>query len=383
MAMALPAHAQIFWRGADGRDSIQANVIFTTGDLHTLQHEVSYDVGGTPHQLQPKDNVKGLRIDGKTFMNVKVQQPDGRVQQMFAHRIQSLEGMPTIYQIYDEQDKPTKYVQVNDGILTPLVTKPVDADDALHRELIRLNDAKGGNAIIADYLRKLRPTRHNMREAKLVIDSQNPNRIDRVRWGVGAGVTICKTEAWGMRYEKPSSDYDYSFGTITQPQLSLTLFADIPSANCGMSMHPELTFRQASFHDKAIWRDDHSYTEMAYNFTMLEVPLMFRYTFIKLRGHWLPYLEAGMHFGYIMRNENKICQPTRGNEDYIVKYSYLTEKGERSVFQPAAGAGIEYRHPSGHSVYLGARLVEAHKKNVGSWLYTKQSALTINLSYSL
>lgn len=380
LALVIPAKSQIYRRTADGRDSIQSNVVFTTDKLHNYQYHIQYKEGDTMHLLLPEDGIAGVKIQNKTFLNVRVQRPDGTVTRMFAHRIQALDNMPVLYNIYDEKDKPTTYAQIKGGVLVPLKSKPVEPDDALHNELVRLNDSLGGNAYITNYLRELKPTRRNMIDAQRVINSQNPNFINRIRWGVGVGMAFSSLSADLMIVEK-SGIISRTLDPVSQTQAMLSLFVDIPSGH-GVSIHPELTLRKASLHQQINWAGNRTVEEV-YNCTMLELPMMLRYTYFKLRGKWLPYAEAGIHFGYLLRDEHQSRMSLFDEEGYFNHLELTTEDGSGIRFQPAVGAGVEFRYAERHAAFLSARYVINPAYDPSKTLTVKQNAFMINLSFNL
>lgn len=44
------AQAQIYRRTADGGDSVQTNIFFTTDKLHNMQHQIQYKMGDSTYE---------------------------------------------------------------------------------------------------------------------------------------------------------------------------------------------------------------------------------------------------------------------------------------------------------------------------------------------
>lgn len=380
LASACTAQAQIIWRTADGRDSIQTDVEFVEDKPYQCQQEVHYQIGHHDRVLTLDDPVTGFRVGRRTFLRVDVTMPDGQVKPMFAHRIQALEGMPVLFQIYDERHKPHLYTRLHGGPLIPVETAP---DDAFHRELVRLNDSVGGDPQIARYLRELKPSKRKMWEAHWVIKRQNPNLIPRIRWGVGIGMAFSSLTADAEWFGHSGHQHQMimHFDPRNQTQPVPTLFADLPTVG-GVSLHPELTLRQGSLSQTFVW-PSHEQTDEVYNYTLLELPLLLRYTAIQLRSHWLPYVEAGAHFGYMLRNEHQQRAYLFDDDDYFSSLHLSTHQGEPLHVQAAVGAGIEYRYAERHAAFLGARYVQTPEQRVDDVLRFRQHAWMIHLSFNL
>lgn len=379
LASALPATAQIFRRTADGGDSIQSNVSFVDAELHEMQRQIQYRMGDSLCVLLPEEGVTGVNVQKKTFLNVRVQLPDGRVERMFAHRVYTSGSMPVLFKIYDEHNEPSTYVQIQGGLVVP-VKEPIDPNDALHRELVRLNDSLGGDEQTAHFVSELRPLPRKMSEAKRLMERQNHNLITRVRWGVSVGMMNNTLSAKAIKISDTDGEKVCPLDAVTQMQPWVSVFADIPSGS-GMSMHPELTFRKASLHQQATWRYL-TPREVAYNCTMIELPMMLRYSAIQLRGKCLPYAEIGVHFGYMLCNEQQSRDEVL-DDGYLSGYTLNTETGDAITFQPAAGIGIEYRYSERYAAFLGARYVLTPEYHTGNSLNLSQKAWLVSLSFTL
>lgn len=375
--------SQIYWRAADGRDSLQTNISFTADKVHNLQHEIHCQKGDSTFVLRPDHRVRGVRVQNKTFLSVFVTQPDGQIVRMFAHRVQAIEGMPVLFHLYDEQDKPRLFVQIQGRPLVSVSTSHVEPDDVLHRELIRLNDSVGGNPQIAHYLRELQPSRRNLWEASRIIERQNHNLIHRFRWGVGVGMafsSLTATTEW-VGNNIGQHPMTMTFDPHSQMQPTISLFADLPSFG-GISMHPELTLRQGSLCQSLVW-PSREQTDEIYNYTMLELPMLLRYTCVQLRGRWLPYAEAGAHFGYMLRSEHQRRAYVFDDDGYLSSLDLNTHQGDAVRFQPAVGAGVEYRYSERHAAFLGVRFVQTPEYLVDGELWVRQYAWMIHLSFNL
>lgn len=364
---------QIVMHTPDGRDSLISNVTFVGPDSICLwQRQMLYREGDSLRVLLPEE-VRNVKRNGKTFWSQPIETESGVVEQLLVQRTYNGgEEWPSFYRYYTAKGKTLDYVQVNGGVLK--LIDPKDPDNAFRHELRQKNAAQGGNAQIDRRLSRMKPSRYAVREACILISKQNDNMIPRSRFGVGVGVFGNNTQL--TLHEEHSSK---ALPSTSQMQLTATVWADLGSLY-GVSLHPELTLQKMAAHADA---PSPFSPEVAFNRTLIGMPLLVRYTGVQLRGAWLPLVEAGVQLNMTLRNECQMQYALYDSEGYVTGMNQVEYKSNAFTVNPLVGLGLEYRLTPRHSLFVNVRYLMDNKSKVESILDVKQGGWIASVSINL
>lgn len=335
----------------DGKDLLFNNVkLYDSNKKLEAQSEAKYmDSLGNVTIFRPEDLVF-YGIGKKSLVSVSILADDGSVRCVFARRVYRIEDDDLfLFRVYRTEKNWELYIGKYGEVLKPV--KAADGTDHLSDILLKRNEEAGGDAELADYIPTISGSRYSISRAIRLIDRQNPNLIPKIRWGVGVGVDLNTPVVEKALVGSHT-------GTM-QVHPAATVFADF-RGSYGVTFHPELTFRRSTTMMTNIRITDvtNNYNfNYAYNRTAIELPLLFRYTPTSLKGKWLPFISAGVMVGFNVQDKcyDYFTNTTEGSkEDRNSSFNSVYE-GNMVSASLVAGAGVEYRLSTKHSLFFDLR----------------------------
>ena len=366
----------------DGRaDSIITDFHYVdAAEICQWQKSVTIEKDGRIYEFTP-DNAEMFMRRRKHFHSRTLTLPDGTVAQLFLHRVVTgNDNRPSIYAYYlpHEGGEPVYYIQEKkDGPLTMIGENgSLEHPNAMQSYLLARNEAAGGDPDIAEYLCTLKPNLHAFDRSEMLISHQNRNLIPRFRYGVGAGINA---ESLELTFHDPELGKDFVTDLKYSVLPTLSMFADIPLGT-GLSFHPELTFRYSTVEDvkvsgMSVLESMGTRRDAVINLKRVEiaVPMMGRYTFVKMRGNYLPYVDVGCTFDFYFSNTIKVDNEMKDKHGNISGHNLEKHEGGKVKLGVIGGLGLECKISQQHSLFFDVHFA----RNIGS-IMTSYNDVKIN-----
>lgn len=323
-----------------GKDTVIMNVSFANKDYKKKQYAVSIVNGENAiiHTYKAED-IAGYK-EGRTLYVSRSLSVDGEVRRVLLPRVYWKDNI-SIYSFIPDKGQSRFYVQMpNDSLLLPLKgNSETNGINPLVTYLETFPVAQ--NETVRKYIRSMKPTPDSFENRYRICRTGNLNYIPEVRWGVLAGAGMVD-----LTYS--NDDFGQKF------QGFVGIFADFPIFE-GLSLHPELTYREYSQTAAFYESDKKNKGNSIYNRRDLIMPLMLRYTLISLKGKVLPYIQAGAELNMAFKKE------------YASQFMYIDEKGytnwvendpvsqDKFAIAYTMGLGVEWKLLPTHSLFFDLR----------------------------
>lgn len=366
----------------DGTDSIFTQFkLYKGGNAFEKQYNLIYkDDDGNINVLKPQD-VRAYHIaHGKKYISTDYIKDDGSVEKLFVVRTAYGDSIrPSLYKVYISPKKYKMYMCVADNPME-LISKADDPSygNKLVDYLLKLNSKNGDNEYIAENIKKVKPKQFSILNRLKVVKSQNINMLPVFQWGVGTGVNVNMLSLENVENK-------FSVGNQVQWQAA-HCFVNYRAFG-GFGFHSELSFMKASCMltgEEMHIKNTSSILFATYNKTAIVLPIMFRYTFDRIRGKWLPFVEGGIQLRYDFRDNCDESHYINSEEiDNIVftkrSYSYNT-----LPLSLTGGLGMEYRLTPKHSLFLEGRYChQLSDRPEDNYFLMRVNSFMFNLSFSL
>ncbi|NDW13754.1 PorT family protein [Bacteroides sp. 214] len=294
--------------------------------------------------------ISEFHTDNKTFVSMS-SPVDGEEQKVFLYQLVKRDSI-TVYQ-YANKEKNYLFFRKNEGEL-----KEITAQNNPYSTYI--NEKYEGNSTHPINSYQIRPTPQSIRFAEKLIYTQNRNLLSHIRYGIwiGGGIsTISKSTI-------PKEN--------TNTHLFAGLFLNIPVYTY-FSVHSEISFMQEaySYHYKSSETIDKTFNRKS-----LFMPIMLRYSFNKIKGNFIPYIQAGpsTHFALKQKEEKQFLSIS--DENASIEELPVSEKSNFFYSGISSGTGLEYKLSSQHSVFLDVRYIHTFITNNNNIIYV---TISVNL----
>ena len=366
----------------EGRDSVVRDVyLYSKFNSQEAQQKIvrlNDDLSTTTYL---PDQIKVYYIGKTRYQSVSIKKENGSVGRIFVKRDKRSFyqdcSAPSLFEVYNSPNKYSLYVRTKEN--EPIVPFNEEGDNVITQYYVNENKNSGGNENIEKWLTSKPAHKRNKLFVEKVIAAQNYNYIPALRFGAGVGIA-CNSI-------KVTDFTDTELDAASQLQATANLFADY-HCSWGLGMHVDLTFNKFSFENFMPTNQNGRTFHMVYNRTTLNVPVMVRYTYTKLTGKLLPFIQAGVQGDFFLKDE---CLDYRvSRQKGIVKddtgYSFDKYDSGKSTFSIVAGAGVEYRLTANHSVFFDIKYAAPtgpNHKHEDDKYTMKCSSIMFNLSANL
>lgn len=345
-----------------------------SNDNYNCQYTVSYvDTTGVLHEGLTTDSICGYYHSRNTY-TLKSFVFRGERVRAFLNR-EEAEGM--VFYTYTGLDtKKYTYVQLDanrdeivpiedywsDGYVSPVRTK-------------LLADPLAQNDYVANYINNKKMTVDSYTNISRLLKVNKTNSFSRFRWGVQGSVGF-----QSVSHDEHTFSYDNAF------KASGGLFADIPVFST-ISFHPEVAF--SKYHTTgSISNTPKSWA--VNNVTMIQVPLLVRFSYPYLRGKLTPFVDLGYMPCFKLKDkfEEEVVTGVELEGEYSWKYEYYTSPGpfvkldkyesdgEKFEGKLVFGLGVEWQIMKSHSLFFEVRGAVQPSTNV-------VPAMALNVAFNI
>lgn len=330
------------------------------GDLLTMGIELSQPSGlkkyhqvivdfGKPHEATYTANdLDEFGIGEKIFVSMPSPMP-GNTTRIFLYQLIKKDSV-TVYQYEDQTGEHFFFRRGNAPLEEITATRNPYAD-----YLAELHAREAGHPIQAY---TIKPTASSLLMAEKLSRTGNSNLLTRFRYGVWVGGGIS------------SLSKDVLPANGTKGILLGGIFANLP-------VYRQLSLQTELFY----WQEAYSYSrdsgtvidDKVFNRKSIALPIMARYSFIQLKGKFIPYLQAGPSLLYGLKKKCEEQGVVITSDNVNTSYSLLVD--EKGFFYTGLniGAGTEYKLNRRHSLFLDARFLTTFDDEASSLIYTTLS----------
>ncbi|MDL2247387.1 PorT family protein [Bacteroides sp. OttesenSCG-928-J23] len=310
-------------------DTLTAGVkLLSPGGIKKYQ-EVYEEKGREIKTYTPND-ISEFYMDGKTYVSMP-SPVAGENKKVFLHQLVNRDSI-VVYQ-YANEGGSHLFFSKNKGKF-----EEITATDNPYATYVA--ETYGGNSNYPVNNYQIKPTPQSIKFAEKLIYTRNKNLLSCIRYGawIGGGVSFISKSVIPKKN--------------TNAHLFGGLFLNVP-IHTYFSIHSEISFMQEaySYH----YEGAASYTDRTFNRKSLFMPIMLRYSLNKMRGSFIPYIQAGpsVHFALKQKEKNQII---KFYEDHtIIEEPPVSDKSNSFYTGISGGAGLEYKLTSRHSVFLDIR----------------------------
>lgn len=293
------------------------------------------------------DEVLSFKVGKKRYVSVRMPKEDGGTENIFLRQVyHKPEHEVSVYLYQDTLGNEKRFFEVDNQLLQPLV-EGKDGSHPMKEYLLGFPSVEQSD-LLKKYIDRMSPDEKSFHKRARICWADNVNLLARFRWGVSALANI--------------NQLTMDETKVNQTQAAVALWMDIPLGICGLTLHPELSFDKVSAIQLA---RQGTPLDVAYNHTMLTLPVIFRYTAVFLKGKVLPYLEGGAFVGYALEHEFMQRGFVRDEDHFVIGFSEERMEGDQTTLGFLAGAGAEIRLMPRHSLWIGGRYFKQldHKMN--------------------
>lgn len=295
------------------------------------------------------DEVLSFKVGKKRYVSVRMPKEDGGTENVFLRQVyHKPEHEIAVYFYQDSLGNEKRFFEVGNQPLQPLVV----GKDGSHpmKEYLQGFPLVEQSDLLKKYVDRMSPDEKSFHKRARICWADNMNLLTRFRWGVSALANINQ-----LTMDKTK---------VNQTQAAVALWTDVPLGIYGLTLHPELSFNKVSAIQVA---RQGTPLDIAYNHTMLTLPVMLRYTAVFLKGKVLPYWEGGAFMGYALEHEFTLRGFVRDEDHFVIGFSEEKMEGEQITLGVLAGAGAEIRLMSRHSLWIGARYFKQLDHNMNAY----------------
>lgn len=349
-----------------GKDTILLQVSLIEDHPQKMQYSISIEVGNLKTQKFTPAQVPIYR-QGKTTFLSRTLEVQGKERQVFLRRVlwQPLDTL-SILQFINDQNHKEYYYQFGSGkkVLPLTAASGSSSQSALTDYLLGFPIAQQDKQL-REYIRQMKPAPKSYKKRQLICLKNNINYLPKFRWGILAG----------MGFSQLEMENGYNFNN--QWQWYAGAFISIPLRQKGLSFHPELTFLKISA--LRLTSPDFN-SDLAYNRTSLQMPLLFRYTVMSIHRKILPYLQFGPELNFHLKGDTKTYNYPTDENGYTQPLEKFQEKNKSFLMAGTAGLGVELRLQRNHSLFIDARYLKDFTSDIHSF---KTSGWFTTISYNL
>ena len=343
------ARVQFKVQTEEGNDSvILRRLIIKSQSPYEMQKRINVLLKGDSIVCLTPEHVLSYKVGSKLYTSVWMPNEKGGTEHVFLQQVYNKpEHSVSVYLYQDSLGNERRFWGLRNEPLQPLV----EGKDGSHpmKAYLRSFPLVGQSELLEEYIDKMRPDEKSFHKRARICWTDNLNWLPRFRWGVSALANINSVKMDETQ--------------VNQVQAGASLWADVPLGACGLTFHPELSFNKVSALQRAHLGGP---MDVAYNHTMLTLPVMLRYTAVYLRGNVLPYLEGGAFAGYALKHELLERGFERNEENFAVGFWEQKNEGQQMTLGFLAGMGVEIRLMPRHSLWVGGRYYKQldHKTNM-------------------
>lgn len=322
----------------EGNDSvILRRVKIKLQTPYEIQKRINVLLNGDSIVCLTPEQVLSYKVGGKLYISACIPNEEGGTEHVFLQQVYNkLEHSVSVYLYQDSLGNERRFWGLGNEPLQPLV----EGKDGSHpmKAYLRSFPLVRQSELLEEYVDKMRPDEKSFHKRARICWTDNLNWLPRFRWGVSALANI--------NFVKMDET------KVDQMQAGASLWADVPLGGYGLTFHPELSFNKVSVLQRAHLGAS---VDVAYNHTILTLPVMLRYTAVYLRGNVLPYIEGGVFAGYALEHEVWERYPERDEESFVVGFRDLKSDGQQLILGCLVGMGMEIRLMPRHSLWIGGR----------------------------
>ena len=322
----------------DGRDSVMyRRVKLKSQTPYQNQQRIGVLLRNDSVYWFTPDDVTHYRTIKKHYESIEVPRKDGKMDKLFLRRVyHKPKHHVAIYLYQDSLGNKTRYWKQGNMPLQ-LIVDGEREENPLKAYLWQFPLVEQSD-LLQQYIGTMLPEEKSFHKRARICWTNNLNYIPRWRWGMS---TSANFNSVTMNDIKGS-----------QVQAAIALWTDIPLFIYGLTFHPELSFNKFSAVQTAQWDTP---IDVAYNNSMINLPIMLRYTAVPLRGKVLPYIEGGISLNFSWKNKYEVRYFERDEESFVTGYITENWKGKTFGLGYQAGGGLEIKLTPYRSLWLGAR----------------------------
>ena len=322
------------------------------------QYEIEFtDKKNKEYHLKPEDviifNEKRKRYLSKTF-NI-----DGIFRQLFLERIMYNDSV-SLYIYRSENNKDLVLYEKNREVLIPLIGTNNAFTNYLKNFPIILQ-----NPELAEEIENTSPSADHLIETYNKVKKNNINLFTRFRWGIMASGSFSQIK----------QAHNLSFSN--ESHLTVGVFADLPVYK-HVSFHPEFFYQK-----NAKLNEQKSDIQLAFNREAIILPLLFRFSYIDIRGRIIPFFQFGPEILFTLKGESNWNRGINNVKNYTEIISQPEFKLPNISFASSIGIGVEYKLNKKHSVFIDIRYRHEPNLKLLEKYKTSISYLSTTLSYNL
>jgi len=296
--------------------------------------EVIQEVQKNTYKTHTPDEIDEFYTEGKIF--VSMQSPIAGEKKVFFHQLVKRDSI-AVYQ-YENETGSFLFFQQGEEL------KEITPQNNPYAEYVAQEYGSDSSNPVNNYL--IKPTQSSIKFAEKLIRTRNHNLLVRMRYGI-----------W-IAMGQSNISQEISPSDNTDNHLLAGIFLNVP-IHTYYSVHTELSYMREAYSSSynSIYGLHDELTDQIYNRNSLFMPIMLRYSLNQLKGNLIPYFQLGPSAHFALKKEMESRVFTIIDKNISIDKQPIIRKN--NYFYPGlnAGAGLEYKLNSHHSLLLDFRYI--------------------------